>query len=236
MENLIRQSNRLAELLGSIRADRLHVRRNEAAGASDSRRGWGCIARSSSPRPRAKPWPSMKINGVPCSAFYLGYGEWIFPGIEYFLSHGPVPGRECERFVKTPELAREYVASFKSARRREGAIVFKPVRAFTAGEEPVAVSLFADADRMSALVFLAHYAHPLSRDRIETGFASACMSLFTIPLRYADEGHFAPGSMLPKIQAAAKFVQSKPGRIAVVTSLECAQAGLRGERGTTIRS
>ncbi|MEW6104709.1 MAG: DUF169 domain-containing protein, partial [bacterium] len=27
-----------------------------------------------------------------CAAFYLGYKDWIFPGIEYFLSHGLLPG------------------------------------------------------------------------------------------------------------------------------------------------
>lgn len=191
MENLIRQSDRLAELLGlTYQPIAFMFSETKPAGALGFKKaGGGCVGPLIFSASKGKTVAfDENSTGYPCSAFYLGYGEWIFPGIEYFLSHGPVPGRECERFVKTPELARQYVASFKSARRREGAIVFKPVRAFTAGEEPVAVSLFADSDRMSALVFLAHYAHPLSRDRIETGFASACMSLFTIPLRYADEG------------------------------------------------
>ena len=38
--------------------------------------------------------------------------------------------------------------------------------------------------------------------------------------RYIDEGHFAPGSMLPKVQAAVDFAQSKPGRTALITLLE----------------
>ena len=53
--------------------------------------------------------------------------------------------------------------------------------------------------------------------------------------RYIAEGHFAPGSMLPKVQAALKFVESKPGRRAVITSLDKAVEALRGEAGTTVK-
>ena len=52
--------------------------------------------------------------------------------------------------------------------------------------------------------------------------------------RYMAEGHFAPGSMLPKIEAALKFVKSKPGRKAIITSLDKAVDALSGKAGTTI--
>ena len=52
--------------------------------------------------------------------------------------------------------------------------------------------------------------------------------------RYMAEGHFAPGSMLPKIEAAVKFVESKPGRKAIITSLDKAALALEGKAGTTI--
>ena len=52
--------------------------------------------------------------------------------------------------------------------------------------------------------------------------------------RYADEGQFAPGSMLPKVQAAAKFAESKPGRTALITLLEKARDGIDGKTGTLI--
>lgn len=48
------------------------------------------------------------------------------------------------------------------------------------------------------------------------------------------EGHFAPGSMLPKVQAAAKFAASKPGRRALITLLEKARDGIDGKTGTVI--
>ncbi len=50
--------------------------------------------------------------------------------------------------------------------------------------------------------------------------------------RYCGEGHFAPGSMLPKVQAAMSF--AKAGGTAIIASLENAAAALRGESGTHI--
>ena len=52
--------------------------------------------------------------------------------------------------------------------------------------------------------------------------------------RYCDEGHFAPGSMLPKVQAAIAFAKSAPGRRAVIASLENAAKAMTGESGTVI--
>ena len=53
---------------------------------------------------------------------------------------------------------------------------------------------------------------------------------------YAEEGHFAPGSMLPKVEAGIRFAESKTGRKAVITSLEKAIEALHGKTGTTIRA
>ena len=51
---------------------------------------------------------------------------------------------------------------------------------------------------------------------------------------YMDEGQFAPGSMLPKVQAAVQFAESKPGRSALITLLEKARDGIAGKTGTVI--
>ncbi|MDD3074313.1 MAG: carbamate kinase, partial [Eubacteriales bacterium] len=53
--------------------------------------------------------------------------------------------------------------------------------------------------------------------------------------QYCREGHFAPGSMLPKVKAAIGFAQSKAGRKAIIASLENASLALRGESGTIIQ-
>lgn len=52
--------------------------------------------------------------------------------------------------------------------------------------------------------------------------------------KYMEEGHFAPGSMLPKVQAAVDFAESKPGRQALITLLEKAKDGIKGNTGTRI--
>ena len=54
--------------------------------------------------------------------------------------------------------------------------------------------------------------------------------------RYIAEGHFAPGSMLPKVEAALEFVKSKPGRKTLITKLSKARDGLAGHTGTVIRA
>lgn len=51
---------------------------------------------------------------------------------------------------------------------------------------------------------------------------------------YTAQGQFAPGSMLPKVQAAVKFAESKPGRTALITLLEKAKDGIAGKTGTAI--
>ena len=126
-------------------------------------------------------------TGLPCASFYLGYSEWIFPGIEKFLSNENVNGREPERFIKTPEIAREFIESFVPEKKRDNVIIFKPLGFFTETEKPELVLFFAQADQLSALVFLIGYGAP-SEERIVTRFASACMSMFTIPLKYAEAG------------------------------------------------
>ena len=52
--------------------------------------------------------------------------------------------------------------------------------------------------------------------------------------QYIADGEFAPGSMLPKVQAALEFAESKPGRTALITLLEKAREGIAGETGTQI--
>jgi carbamate kinase len=52
--------------------------------------------------------------------------------------------------------------------------------------------------------------------------------------RYMSEGHFAKGSMLPKVQAAVDFAASKPGRSTLITLLAKAKEGIEGRTGTRI--
>ena len=54
--------------------------------------------------------------------------------------------------------------------------------------------------------------------------------------RYMDEGQFAAGSMLPKVQAAVEFVKGAPGRTALITELSRAREAAQGRTGTLIHA
>lgn len=53
-------------------------------------------------------------------------------------------------------------------------------------------------------------------------------------VKYIEEGQFAPGSMLPKVEAAMKFVRAFPNKKAIITSLDKAIDALEGKTGTVI--
>jgi len=52
--------------------------------------------------------------------------------------------------------------------------------------------------------------------------------------KYINERHFSPGSMLPKIEASIKFVESKAGRKSIISSLEKAKEAILGKTGTVL--
>ena len=52
--------------------------------------------------------------------------------------------------------------------------------------------------------------------------------------QYISEGHFAPGSMLPKIESCISFVEGTQGGTALITSLDKAREALLGRTGTLI--
>ncbi|MCI5596070.1 MAG: carbamate kinase [Lachnospiraceae bacterium] len=52
--------------------------------------------------------------------------------------------------------------------------------------------------------------------------------------KYCEEGHFASGSMLPKIQASMEFVSHRSGCRALITKLEKAKEGILGKTGTIL--
>lgn len=53
--------------------------------------------------------------------------------------------------------------------------------------------------------------------------------------KYIEEGQFAKGSMLPKVEACLEYVKNKENGKALITSLENASIALLGETGTIIK-
>ena len=52
--------------------------------------------------------------------------------------------------------------------------------------------------------------------------------------KYIAEGHFAKGSMLPKVEACIEYVENSQNGSALITSLEKAKEALQGKTGTLI--
>lgn len=51
--------------------------------------------------------------------------------------------------------------------------------------------------------------------------------------QYMNEGHFAPGSMKPKIESVLRFIK-KGGKKALITNYECLEEAMKGNSGTHI--
>lgn len=51
---------------------------------------------------------------------------------------------------------------------------------------------------------------------------------------YIEQGHFVPGSMLPKVEACLSFVEHTRHGTAIITSLDCVKEALCGKTGTKI--
>jgi uncharacterized protein (DUF169 family) len=81
--------------------------------------------------------------GCPGGGYYMGFFESPRPKLEYFLSCG-IPGEmEGERYVKTPELAKIFIASRIPKRAPAKYCVFKPIHQFRGKEQPDVVVFFA---------------------------------------------------------------------------------------------
>ncbi len=128
---------------------------------------------------------SEESTGWPCSAFYLGFQDTIFEGIEYFLSNKDDFFRPCEKFIQSPALAKSFVNNVNPVKPDKKYLVIKPLEDFSEDENPESVIFFVNADQLSALCFLMHYDAPERFDRIIAPFASSCMATITYPLKMA---------------------------------------------------
>lgn len=74
-------------------------------------------------------------------------------------------------------------------------------------------------------------------DRVCLNFGSENETpLETVSLKdaktYMEEGHFAAGSMQPKVEAAINFVSTNPEHTAIISHLDKAKSALKGKTGT----
>jgi len=145
--------------------------------------------------------------GCPGGAYYMGFLESPRPDIEYFLSCG-IPGQmEGERYIKTPELAREYFGKMKPRPAPATYCVFKPIEQFLQDVvKPEVVVFFAPPDILSGLFTLTNYT--LERtDAVFTPFGSGCGTILTYPLKEAEKDQ--PRAVLGMFDVSARPMVEK---------------------------
>ncbi len=144
--------------------------------------------------------------GCPGGGYYLGFLEKPRPDIEYFLSCG-IPGKlEGERYIKTPELAREYFKKMKPRRAPADYCIFRPYGHFQDDIQPEVIIFFGTPDILSGLFTLTNFA--LERtDAIYTPFGSGCGTLLTYPLMEAEKAE--PRAVLGMFDVSARPMVEK---------------------------
>jgi uncharacterized protein (DUF169 family) len=114
----------------------------------------------------------------------LGFSGYEHGQIEYFLSTGSEASPKCERYKKTPELARTFIDTIPRIQPGK-CMVFKPLHMVSARELPQCVIFLVNVDQLSGLVTLANYDQP-TQDNVAVRFASGCGQAVLYPL-FAEE-------------------------------------------------
>ena len=144
--------------------------------------------------------------GCPGGAYYMGLLESPRPNIEYFLSCG-IPGEmEGERYIKTPDLAREFFKKRKPRLAPSSYCVFKPIEKFQKGEKPEVVVFFVPPDILSGLFTLTGYALE-SLEAVNAPFGSGCSAILTYPLKEAEKEQ--PHAILGMFDVSARPIIEK---------------------------
>jgi hypothetical protein len=123
--------------------------------------------------------------GCPGGQRYLGFSQALMPSFEYFLSCG-IPGvMEGERYKKSPELVREFVASSFTFEASAPYIVFRRWDRLEASDEPLAVLFLAPPDVLSCLFTLAGFDES-DPHAVIAPFAAGCGSIVAYAVRESE--------------------------------------------------
>ncbi len=124
-------------------------------------------------------------NLCPGGLAYLGFRK-VMNGLENFLSTGvigPKDGQiilEGERFVKTPELAKQFLDQIPFKKSPADFAVFMPLENVNIEQyEPELVIFFVIIDQLAGLIQLANFD---SLNRTILGIGSGCSTIITEPL------------------------------------------------------
>lgn len=123
--------------------------------------------------------------GCPGGKRYAGFRNSLRPGFEYFLSYG-VPGEmEGERYKKSPELVREFLARHPATVAPGRFLVFKRWDCLEESDQPLVVVFFARPDVLSGLYTLANFDRAATAGVIAP-MGAGCASIISYPLLEAE--------------------------------------------------
>jgi uncharacterized protein (DUF169 family) len=132
---------------------------------------------------------------------YLGFTEEIMPNFEFFLSCG-VPGKlEGERYKKSPELVREFLARAPQFIAPAKSIVFKRWDALEASDDPEVAIFFARPDVLSGLFTLANF-DECEPNGVIAPFAAGCGTIVQYP--YLEKASDRPRAVLGMFDVSSR--------------------------------
>lgn len=156
-------------------------------GALEFKEGkWGCVVAMFTAASRGKAAVfSSQTCGCPGGRIGLGFTDEYNHtpgGIEYFLSTGRGEGYpEGEAYIKTPELARNFVEQLPRTCIPTKYVVVKPLdEVDTDKQKPELIVFFCEPDQLSALVVLANYGWP-GGENVIIPFGAGCHTVCLIP-------------------------------------------------------
>lgn len=132
---------------------------------------------------------------------YLGFGNAMRPGFEYFLSCG-IPGQmEGERYKKTPDIVREMMSNNIIFNAPKKYIVFKRWDKLEEKDEPEAVIFFSPPDILAGLFTLTGFEESEACSVIAP-FSAGCGSIVKYPYLENKSGH--PKAILGMFDVSAR--------------------------------
>ena len=145
----------------------------------------------------------ITAEGIGCfgGKRYLGFGQALPPNFEYFLSCG-IPGElEGERYKKTPELVKDYMARVPEFKAPKKSVVFKKWDQLDAVDAPEVVIFFAAPDVLSGLFTLCGY-DERDLQAVIAPFGAGCSSIVMYP--YLEAAKEMPRGILGMFDVSAR--------------------------------
>jgi hypothetical protein len=130
----------------------------------------------------------LNTEGIGCfgGKKYAGFPIVLPPNFEYFLSCG-IPGEfEGERYKKSPDLVRDFIAKMPEFSAPKKSILFKRWDLLTANDHPEVVIFFAKPDVLSGLFTLCGYDES-DLQTVIAPFGAGCATIVMYPYLEAEK-------------------------------------------------